>query len=147
MRLFMKLLPANAVIIGTEEVPVTTYDLAGNPTTIMETRNILDWYGALQKAAQEVNALNAISGLEPIYANPDAIQWVPEVTDIDGVVTVAHWEGRPELVFSNCGLPSADGKLELDVPNYNSIELDLLPAVPTTFTFILGIPSGAGKLI
>lgn len=100
-----------------------------NNAVIGET---IDWIPALRLAALEIQDLNAYSGTtefpRPIASNPDS-------------VTV---EG-----FLGCGNtpPTEDrGMVTVAIDEYEWLELDLFPAMPTTFSFAIGDPP-AGKII
>lgn len=147
MKVRIKLNKANAVITGTKEV--TTFPVEGPATT--ETVDVLDWIPALKMAAQEIQLLNTFVGTPdfplPVTSNPASMVWIED--ELVGEVTnPAHWEGNILGFIGDCnGLPSDDGRLEVEIANYSHMDLDRFPAMPTTFTFSEGLPPTAGKIL
>lgn len=122
--------------------------------TIVDEIEVIDWVPALKVAAQEIALLNgyAAEGTafpRPIECNPDAMWWVEETASaIEGEPPVpAHWAGVVEGFLGNVNTPPSDnGMVSVRTEQYEWINVSLLPAMPTTFNFILGKPSMAGGI-
>jgi hypothetical protein len=111
-------------------MPVTLIIKLNTPPTIREDES-LDWRSALKITAEEIQLLNTYSGTEnfprPITSHPDA----------DVVENFLGMGNTP---------PSNDGMTTVVVGEYDYIDLSRLPAMPQTFTFIIGVPEQAGKI-
>ena len=107
----------------------------------------IDWVPALRAAALEVQQLDLLakegtSFPRPIGNNPDAMT---RVTNTDG--TFGPWVGTVEGFLGAVNTPpSADGMVMVRTDKYEWINLRLIPAMPTTFSFILGVPPQAGSI-
>ena len=94
--------------------------------------NVTDWLPALRAAAAEVQAINdAYSGTDTF---PDPIPCNPDAEQVESILG----ENTP---------PSEAGHVRAHVLNYNSLEYDLFPVQPTTFTYTWGNPTGVGRFI
>ena len=71
-----------------------------------------------------------------------------EELDESGAVIGEHWEGNILGFLGDCnGLPSDDGRLEVEMSNYVCMDLDKFPVMSTSFAFSLGVPPTAGKIL
>lgn len=141
MELIIQLKKELAEVTGEVERVAVTYDVDGVAIETPYMVPTYNWLPALKAGAIEVQGLNMLLGENPIFVDPDAINLIPATED-----TPEHWEGDARLVF-NSTPPSADnGLVRAVLPNYNSIWLSQMPA-PTTFSFCLGEPAEAGKII
>jgi hypothetical protein len=91
-----------------------------------------DWKPALQMAAQEVVALNTLAS--PGTSFPRPIETNPASPNIEGFLGVLNSK------------PTDDGMVTVRTDQYEWINVNLLPAPPTTFSFILGTPKHVGGL-
>jgi len=92
----------------------------------------INWIPALKAAALEIQQLDALADPEtsfprPIGSNPDSEQ--PE-----GFIGAVNTP------------PTGDGMVTVRIESYEWINVALIPAMPTTFNFILGIPPHAGTI-
>lgn len=99
---------------------------------VVNADETVDWTPALVAAAYEIQALNAYSGTEefprPIKSNPDA-------------ANVENFLGD----FNTPPTPDR-GMVTVSISDYEWIELNLLPAQPTTFAITVG-DAPAGKIL
>jgi len=128
LEIVIKLNPANGVVTGTKDV--VTVDPEGVETTT--TVDVIDWQPALIAAATEIQAMNAYAGTELF---PEPVQSNPASETLEGYIGTANTP------------PIDNGMVTVKIENYNWMDLTLLPATPTTFTFVLGIPPQVGKFI
>lgn len=132
MELILELKKEYAAVTGTEDV---TTIVDGIETVI--TVDVYDWTPALAVAATEVQALNQLIDEPDIACNPEAM------TMVDGV-----WVGDITGFLGDLNTPpTVDGLVTVAIDGYYSLWLSRLPAMPTSFTFVLGSPAGVGTII
>lgn len=111
-----------------------------------------DWIPALIAAATEIEQLNAFVGNvgynewtkedkfpRPIKFNKTAMVY----DDVTGT-----YSGEVEKFLGDVNTPpTIDGFITVRLSDYEWLELGSLPAQPTTFSFVAGIPTHAGTII
>lgn len=95
------------------------------------------WMDCLRAAATEIQALNTVfvaNGFAPIPVNPDSTQYETFLGEGNTIPTEAE-------DFRYAGI------VTVLLKEYDFLDLSLMPAVPSTFFFIMGEPPQAGKFI